>query len=292
MSIASINSTLGTALDAGLDRLDAQLLLLHALGRPPAQANTGRAWLLAHGEDTLAPEASRQFAHLLTRRLDGEPLAYLTGHKEFFGLALRVDSRALVPRPDTETLVLWALEILTDAHTMSSADPLRVLDLGTGSGAIALALKHAMPLVHVHASDLSAAALEVAKNNAYVLGLEIGFSQGRWLEAAPGSFHCIVANPPYVAVGDPHLPDLRHEPLSALVAGPDGLQDLYQIVTSASRHLYPGGWLLLEHGHDQSAAVLNLLASAGLENRQSRRDLAGHLRCTGGQFLAPSAGAG
>ena len=178
VTITSINSTLDAARDAGLDRLDAQLLLLHALGRPPAQANAGRAWLLAHGQDTLAPEASRRFANLRSRRLDGEPLAYITGHKEFFGLALQMDSRVLVPRPDTETLVLWALEILTDAQTMVIADQLRVFDLGTGSGAIALALKHAMPQMQVHASDLSAAALDVAKNNAHVLAWKSPSAKG------------------------------------------------------------------------------------------------------------------
>ncbi|MEO6625932.1 MAG: peptide chain release factor N(5)-glutamine methyltransferase [Burkholderiaceae bacterium] len=289
---ASINSALNAALDAGLDRLDAQLLLLHALGTPPVEAHARRAWLLAHGADPLAPEASQEFAFLRTRRLEGEPLAYITGHKEFFGLALQVDPRVLVPRPDTETLVLWALEVLTDAEATTMDDPLRVLDLGTGSGAIALALKFAMPLLRVHASDLSAAALDLARTNAHILGLDIGFSHGCWLEATRGTYHCILANPPYVAAGDPHLPALCHEPLSALVAGHDGLQDLRKIVTSASRHLCPGGWLLLEHGHNQAAAVLDLLARAGFDNLQLRRDLGGHERCTGGQFMAPPAGAG
>ena len=291
-AVVTISSALQSAQDAGLDRLDAQLLLLHALGTPPALAGARRAWLLAHDGDALAQEASQQFAHLRGRRLEGEPLAYITGHKEFFGLALQVDPRVLVPRPDTETLVAWALDILTQMETAVAENRLRVLDLGTGSGAIALALQHAKPHMQVHATDLSPAALSVAQTNARALDLEISFFQGSWLDATQGRFHCIVSNPPYVAEHDPLLPALRHEPLSALTAGPDGLRDIRHIVTSAGHHLHPGGWLLLEHGYDQSTAVLDLLAQAGFEHRQSRRDLGGHTRCSGGQFGGLSAGTG
>ena len=291
-TVVTISSALQSAQDAGLDRLDAQLLLLHALGTPPTLAGGRRAWLLAHDGDALALEPSQQFAHLRGRRLAGEPLAYLTGHKEFFGLALQVDPRVLVPRPDSETLVVWALDVLTQMGTAFAENQLRVLDLGTGSGAIALALKHAKPHMQVHATDISTAALSVARSNARALDLEISFSQGSWLDAAQGPFHCIVSNPPYVAEGDPHLSALRHEPLSALTAGPDGLRDILHIVANAGRYLHPDGWLLLEHGHDQSAQVLELLAWAGFDKRQLRRDLGGHTRCSGGQFRALSAGTG
>lgn len=287
----TVSKSIAIAQTAGLDRLDAQLLLLHALGIPPALANARRAWLLAHGEDTLAPEVSQQFAQLRARRVEGEPLAYITGHKEFFGLALQVDTRVLLPRPDTETLVLWALDVLSHAAS-GTTDRLRVLDLGTGSGAIALALKHAKPQMLVHASDLSAPALHVAQNNASVLGLEVEFTQGGWLETAHGLYHCIVSNPPYVAEDDPHLPALRHEPLSALTAGPDGLRDIRHIVANAGRHLHPDAWLLVEHGHDQATSVLHLLARAGFQNAQSRCDLGGHARCSGGQFAGRPASAG
>ena len=282
--VATISSAIRNAQGKGMARIDAQLLLLHALGTPPALASAQRAWLLAHGDDPLAPGAAQRFADFLARRARGEPLAYITGHKEFFSLALQVDARVLVPRPDTETLVVWALDVLAQTASGIAVDPLRVLDLGTGSGAIALALKNARPQMQVHATDVSAAALEVAKANAGVLGLEIGFALGAWLDAAHGRYHCIVSNPPYVADGDPHLSALCHEPLSALTAGPDGLRDIRQIVANAGRYLYPGGWLLLEHGYDQSAAVLELLAQAGFRNRQSRHDLGGHTRCCAGQF--------
>lgn len=291
-AVVTISSALQSAQEAGLDRLDAQLLLLHALGTPPALAGGRRAWLLAHDGDTLAQEASQQFAHLRGRRLAGEPLAYITGHREFFDLALQVDPRVLVPRPDTETLVVWALDVLTQMETAVAENRLRVLDLGTGSGAIALALKHAKPHMQVHATDLSTAALSVAQTNARALDLEISFSQGSWLDTTQGPFHCIVSNPPYVAEGDPHLSALRHEPLSALTAGPDGLRDIRHIVANADRYLHPDGWLLLEHGYDQSEAVLDLLAQAGFDNLQSRRDLGGHTRCSAGQFRGRSADAG
>jgi release factor glutamine methyltransferase len=205
-------------------------------------------------------------------------VAYLTWHKEFFGLGLHVDARVLVPRPDTETLVEWALEVLQDKPTP------RVIDLGTGSGAIALAIQQARPTAQVEAVDRSADALEVARANAGRLGLPVVFRQASWLQGA-GRYDLVVSNPPYVAAGDPHLPALRHEPLEALVAGADGLDDLRAITAAAFAHLRPGGWLLLEHGFDQAAAVRDLLVAAGLAEVASRNDLAGIPRCSGGRRL-------
>jgi release factor glutamine methyltransferase len=269
--------TLAEALTAGaglgLDRLDAQLLLLHAIGRSASE----RAWLLAHDDEVLDATSRDYFLKLCARRAGGEPLAYIVGRKEFFGLDLAVDSRVLIPRPDTETLVEWALEVMGN-------DKARVIDLGTGSGAIALAIKKQRPDVKVEAVDASAAALEVAAQNARRLGLGVAFRQGSWLDGA-GSYDLIVSNPPYVAVGDPHLAALRDEPVQALVAGPDGLADIRTIVAEAPLHLHPGGWLLLEHGFDQALAVRQLLAAAGFTSVRSRRDLAGIERCSGGQRL-------
>ncbi len=261
----------------GLDRLDAQLLLLHVLDRPAHQ----RAWLLAHDSDTLAPGAQAALDACVQRRTAGEPLAYITGHKEFFGLDLMVDARVLVPRPDTETLVNWALEVLAGLPDAS------VIDLGTGSGAIALALKTTRPDLQVSAIDASTDALEVARTNAQRLQLAVQFQQGSWLEGVQARYHAIVSNPPYVAAQDRHLSELRHEPLQALASGDDGLDDIRQIVSQAAAHLHPGGWLLLEHGYDQAGPVRELLLDAGFENVQSRQDLNGIERCSGGQ--APQA---
>lgn len=265
---------------AGLARLDAQLLLLHVLEQPPHQ----RGWLLAHDTDLLPPELATALNELAQRRLRGEPLAYLTGHKEFFGLNLQVDARVLVPRPDTETLVNWALEVLHDQQS--------VLDLGTGSGAIALALKASQPALQVHALDFSLDALAVAQANARRLQLDVAFSQGAWLAGLTDvslTFDCIVSNPPYIAAHDPHLTALTHEPLQALASGADGLADIRQIITQAPAHLEPDGWLLLEHGFDQAQAVRALLTSAGFTQVQSRQDLAGIERCSGGQYNATPA---
>jgi release factor glutamine methyltransferase len=268
--------TLREALAAsGLERLDAQLLLLHVLGRPAQD----RGWLIAHDEDALAPAQAERFAALCARRAGGEPVAYLVGEKEFFGLPLAVDARVLVPRPDTETLVEWALELLQGLSAP------RVVDLGTGSGAIALALQQARPDARVEAVDRSADALAVAQGNAKRLGLPVAFRQADWLAGASGPYDLIVSNPPYVAAGDPHLPDLRHEPVAALVAGADGLDDIRRIAAAAPPLLAPRGWLLLEHGHDQAAAVRALLAGAGLADATSRCDLAGIQRCSGARRL-------
>jgi release factor glutamine methyltransferase len=276
----TIAQTLAAAQTRGLVRIDAQLLLLQALGRPPGD----RAWLLAHDTDEVDGEVTRQFESLVQRRAAGEPLAYLVGHKEFFGLNLQVDPRVLIPRPDTETLVNWSLEVLqSDSMTAAVA----VLDLGTGSGAIALALAHQLKAdgtpATIAAADASAGALAVARENAARLRLDVTFFESNWFEKVGGHFHLIVTNPPYVADADPHLTDLKHEPLQALTAGADGLDDIRQIIDEARAHLHPGGWLLLEHGFDQAAQVRDLLVQRGFSEVQSRLDLPGIERCSGGQ---------
>ena len=270
----TLDQALREAQQQGLERLDAQLLLLHALGRDAHD----RAWLIAHDQHRMhAAEASR-FASLVQHRRDGQPVAYLLGEREFFGLRLQVDARVLDPRPDTETLVEWAL-----SHLPSEADA-RVLDLGTGSGAIALAVQHARPRAEVWAVDASAEALTVAGANAQRLGLPLHLRHGHWFAPVTGRFDLILSNPPYLAEGDPHLAALQHEPRQALVAGADGLDDLRHIVQAAPAHLRPGAWLLLEHGHDQAVAVRALLAGAGFGQVQSRADLAGIARCSGGRW--------
>ena len=226
--------------------------------------------------------AEARWTALLQRRQAGEPVAYLLGEREFGGLTLQVDARVLVPRPDTEVLVEWALDTLPPQG--GSVSP-RLLDLGTGSGAIALTITSRRPDVQVTATDASADALAVAHANAQRLGLPVRFAHGTWLAAVPDEhFHVIASNPPYIAEADPHLAALTHEPISALTAGPDGLQDIRQIVAQAPGALHPGGWLLLEHGHDQAFAVREMLAALGFIAVSSRQDLAGIERCTGGQW--------
>lgn len=270
----TLAQALAQARTLGLERIDAQLLLLHALARPQA----GRAWLLAHDTDALEPAVHEAFMALCQRRAAGEPVAYLTGSKEFYGLQLAIDARVLDPRPDTETLVDWALEVIAPLPAPS------VVDLGTGSGAIALALQHQRPTAQVLAVDASADALAVAQANAQRLALPVRFALGHWLNGVEGRFDAIVSNPPYIAAADPHLAALTHEPLQALASGADGLDDLRAIVAQAPAHLTPGGWLLLEHGHDQAGAVSALLRAQGFAQVQSRNDLASIARCTGGQW--------
>ncbi|HOV19811.1 peptide chain release factor N(5)-glutamine methyltransferase [Ottowia sp.] len=271
---------LASAQQGGLPRIDAHMLLLHVLGR----ATHDRAWLIAHDGDALPPGAAARFDALCARRLRGEPVAYLTGTKAFHGLTLQVDARVLDPRDDTETLVDWALDVLPTER------PARVLDLGTGSGAIALALAAARTHASVWAVDASADALAVAQANGQRLGLAVNWRHGHWLAPVAGQrFDLIVSNPPYIAEDDPHLAALAHEPRAALASGPDGLRDLRAIIAAARAHLAPGGWLLLEHGHDQAAAVRALLRAAGLGHVQSRRDLAGIERCSGGQMTTGTA---
>ena len=276
-SPATLAQALAELQQRGLDRLDAQLLLLHVLGQSPTQ----RGWLLAHDTDPLSPNCATTLNTLAQRRLAGEPLAYITGSKAFYGLELQVSPDVLVPRPDTETLVDWALEVLPGTTKPAP----RVLDLGTGSGAIALALKATRPALDVWATDMSHAALTVAQANAQRLQLEVTFNQGPWLAALPAGtprFDAIVSNPPYIAEHDPHLTALGFEPIQALTSGASGLDDLLQIISAAPAHLQPGGWLLLEHGYDQAAAVRQLLTQCGFGQVQSRCDLAGIERCSGG----------
>ncbi|MBA3624798.1 MAG: peptide chain release factor N(5)-glutamine methyltransferase, partial [Methylibium sp.] len=269
----TVAAALRTARGHGVDRLDAQALLSAVLRQP-------RAWLLAHDEAALEGEAQTRFQALLERRAQGEPLAYLLGAKEFFGLPLAVTPDVLVPRPDTETLVEWALELLpADSRA-------RVADLGTGSGAIALALARRRPLARITAVDVSAAALAVARGNGERLGLAVQWLQSDWFEALAGRrFELIVSNPPYVAEGDTHLEALSHEPRQALTAGTDGLDAIRRIAAQAPARLEPGGWLLLEHGFEQADAVAGLLAKAGFRDIAMRRDLGGRPRCTGGRVV-------
>ena len=276
----TVAESLRQAQTQGLARVDAQILLLHSLQLPLYD----RAWLLAHDGDTLTAAQTATWQDALQRRLQGEPVAYITGRKDFFGLTLAVDARVLDPRPDTETLVEWALACLPESAPETRSP--RILDLGTGSGAVALALQHARPDTKVWAVDASEDALAVARANAARLHLGVQFMASDWLCAVDvqrtGRFDLIVSNPPYVAENDPHLAALTHEPLSALTSGADGLEDIRRIIAQAPAYLAPGGWLLLEHGWDQSAAVQSLLQAAGFAQVQSRQDLAGIQRCTGG----------
>jgi release factor glutamine methyltransferase len=269
-----VAEALAQARALGLDRLDAQWLLGHHLQR-------SRAWLIAHGDAALPAAAAADFARHCRQCADGVPLAYLVGDIEFHGLRLGVTPDVLVPRPDTETLVDWALALLRD----SDSEHPRVLDLGTGSGAIALAVAHGHPAARVTATDLSSAALAVAQANARRLGLALAWSTGDWWRALPAEarFDLVLANPPYIAGDDAHLGALRHEPLLALTPGGDGLDALRCIVADAPAHVVPGGWLLLEHGWDQADAVAALLRHAGFDAVATRHDQAQRPRCTGGR---------
>lgn len=270
--------TVGRALaQSGLVPLDAQVLLAHVLGRD-------RAWLVAHADDALARDPSDAFFALARRRRDGEPVAHLTGVREFWGLPLRVSAAVLIPRPETETLVELALARLPDDCDV------RVLDLGTGSGAIALALAHERPRARILATDASAEALAVARENARRLGLRnVDFAQSDWYANATSisrsaPFDLIASNPPYVAGGDPHLTagDVRFEPSAALSPGKDGLAAIRRIVEGARDWLAAGGTLVVEHGYDQSARVCELFAAAGFADVTALRDLAGIPRVVAG----------
>jgi release factor glutamine methyltransferase len=258
---------IGEALGA-LEAREARLLLAAATGFSEAS-------VLAHPERELPAAAEARFRDLAARRKHGEPIAYLLGEKEFYGLPLVVNPAVLIPRPETELLVELAL----------ARKPASVLDLGTGSGAIALAIKRHLPAARVVAVERSAAALAVAQRNAVKLGLEVEFRHGLWFEPVAGErFDVVVSNPPYVAMGDAHLGqgDVRFEPRSALVAGADGLESIRAIVRDAPGHLNPGGRLLLEHGLGQDAEVRKLLHAAGLEDIATWPDLAGIARVSGG----------
>ncbi|MEO7852365.1 MAG: peptide chain release factor N(5)-glutamine methyltransferase, partial [Rubrivivax sp.] len=239
--------------------------------------------LLAHDDAELPDVAQRAFAADCRRRADDVPLAYLVGEREFYGLALKVTPAVLVPRADTETLVDWALQVLGDGLAGRSAP--RVIDLGTGSGAIALAIKKRWPSGIVCACDSSAAALDVARLNAHTLGLDVEFALSDWWAAlASRRFDLVVGNPPYIAGNDLHLQALRHEPTVALSPGTGGLEAIDCIIEGAPQHLLPLGWLMLEHGHDQADAVCQRLRRAGFVAVQSRTDLAGHRRCSAGRL--------
>ncbi|HEY6516825.1 MAG TPA: peptide chain release factor N(5)-glutamine methyltransferase [Steroidobacteraceae bacterium] len=254
--------------------LDAELLLAHALG-------VGRTRLRSHGEEVPAADAAGHFLALIERRAAGEPVAYVLGRKAFWSLELIVNPAVLVPRPETELLVERALALLP-------GDEVRAVDLGTGSGAIALALASAKPRWRIVATDASAAALDVARANATALGLaRVEMIHGDWLSCLPGRrFELVLSNPPYVAADDPALrqSELMREPRLALVAPEDGLAALRAIVAAAPSHLEPGGWLLLEHGATQAAAVAGELVARGFAQVRSHRDLAGRERMTEGQW--------
>jgi release factor glutamine methyltransferase len=274
----TIAQALREAMAQGLERLDAQLLMLHTLGR----SELDRSWLLAHDTDVLAPEQHMAFQQWMQRRLSGEPVAYLTGFKEFYGLRLRVTPDVLVPRPDTETLVDWVLEIVRDQPQAQALA--RIADLGTGSGAIALALQSVRPDLKVSAVERSAQALAIAQANAQTLDLPVEFLHGSWTELLQGQYAVIASNPPYIASADHHLQALVHEPMAALTSGADGLDDIRHLVQHCPAHLNTGGWLVLEHGYDQADVVCALLNARGFESVQSRQDLAGIARCSGGRW--------
>lgn len=268
----TIAEALRQARAAGVERLDAQWLLEHLLQRP-------RTWLLAHDDEALPTDAAAAWPALLARRAAGEPLAYVVGEREFCGLKLAVSPAVLVPRPETEGLVRWALELAP------ALPPGPLADLGTGSGAIAIALWQALPGAEIWATDASAAALDVARANAARHGATLQFAQGSWWQALPARrLALVVSNPPYIAEGDPHLAALGHEPQQALTSGADGLDAIRDIVAGAPARLLPGGGLLLEHGHDQADAIAALLRSHGFSAIESRADLAGLPRCTGARW--------
>lgn len=271
--LGAANRQLAAAL--GLDtreaRLEARVLAAFAWNVVPS-------WLIAHDTDALSAQQAAAFDALLARRLAGEPVAYLTGSREFFGRPFVVTPDVLIPRPDTELLVEQALACIPSGQAMD------VLDLGTGSGCIAITLALERPHARVTAVDRSAAALAIARHNAGNLNAHVAFMASDWFAALAGRrFGLIVSNPPYVPAADPHLArgDLRFEPMNALAAGDDGLDDLRHLIVAAHAHLDPGGTLLLEHGHDQAEAVIALLERGGYTCAQSWPDLAGILRVSG-----------
>lgn len=270
----TVSGTLAAA-RAKLPAHEARLLLGNVLERPAA-------WLIAHDDEVLDEDALIAFASLVARRAGGEPVAYLLGQREFFGREFTVSPAVLIPRPETELLLEVAL-----ATKVGTGDPPRILDLGTGSGCIAVTLALEIPRAKVTAVDVSAAALEVARINADRHGVAPSLWQSDWFDAlGDDCFDLILANPPYIAAGNPHLAsgDLRHEPPMALASGTDGLDAIRKIISMAPAHLYPGGRLWLEHGYDQASAVEDLLAAAGFECIEQHRDLAGIVRVSGGQW--------
>ncbi len=255
-------------------RLDAEVLLAHVLDKP-------RVYLLTWPEQALTDEQQTRYQQFINQRVQGAPIAYLTGTREFWSLPLIVSSDTLIPRPDTETLVSIALQKLQGNHGQ------RICDLGTGSGAIALALASERPDCELLATDNSTASLKIAEANAAQLNLQnVHFQQSDWFSAlAEQQFELIVSNPPYIAIQDPRLTqgDVAHEPRHALVSGPEGLDDLLQIATDAQDYLCPTGWLLLEHGWQQAEVTRKLLVGQGYLNVSSWQDETGHTRVSGGQ---------
>ncbi|MEB2315251.1 MAG: peptide chain release factor N(5)-glutamine methyltransferase [Xanthomonadaceae bacterium] len=271
-------STVSALVGAGAARLGGEDARREAEWLAECALCVDRAWLFAHAGDAVSAEQGARFAALLARRARGEPLAYILGHTGFWTLDLEVTPDTLIPRPETELLVDAALARLPEGTAP------RVADLGTGSGAIALALASERPLARVLATDASAAALDVARRNAARNEVgNVAFRRGDWLAPLAGErFDLIASNPPYVALGDPHLAqgDLRFEPETALASGADGLDALRTLARGAPGHLAPGGWLLLEHGLDQGEAVRGLLRDAGFHRIETLRDLEGRERVT------------
>lgn len=268
-------TTVAAALAAARGKLpasEARLLLGHLLQR-------SAAWLLAHDDVALDEESLLAFASLVARRAGGEPVAYLVGYREFFGRRFAVTPATLIPRPETELLV----ELVTGK--VGAGGTANILDLGTGSGCIAITLALELPAARLTGVDFSAAALEVARTNARALAAAVRLCQSDWFAALDGErYDLIVGNPPYVAAADPHLGqgDLRHEPQTALASGHDGLDAIRRIVAAAPRFLDPGGALLLEHGHDQGPSVRELMTAAGFKELAQHGDLSGILRVTSG----------
>lgn len=277
--MSSLHSVSLALAQSGLVPLDAQVVLAHVLAKD-------RAWLVAHADEPLSREQAAAFFGLAKRRRDGEPVAYLTGVREFWGMPLRVSPAVLIPRPETESLIELALSRLPGDRD------LRVLDLGTGSGAIALALAHERPRAKILATDVSTDALAVAQENARQLGIvTVEFARSDWYADLPRAwrdtaFDLIASNPPYVAMHDPHLSegDVRFEPSSALVSGVDGLAAIRRIVDGARARLAPGGTLVVEHGYDQSERVRALFADAGFADIVTAKDLAGIARVVAGRL--------
>jgi release factor glutamine methyltransferase len=272
---------LGQALQDGAERIgatDARVLLAHVTGR-------NAAYLIAHPEIGMRQQQETAYRALVERRAAGEPVAYLTGEREFYGRPFKVSPAVLIPRPETELLVDLALE------RIAAGTPARILDVGTGSGCVAVAIASERSHCKIVALDQSYEALAIARRNAFELRVgNVAFLQSNWFEALRDEhFDVIVSNPPYVAAGDPHLAsgDLRFEPKTALESGADGLDAIRHIAAESAKHLTPGGWLLVEHGHDQGAAVRALFEASGYAEVFSERDLADIERVTGGRLTLP-----
>ena len=271
---ATVQLAAALGLEKRVARLEARVLASHGW-------KVETAWLIAHDTDALSDSHIAAFQSLLSQRLQGRPIAYLVGKREFYGRPFHVTPDVLIPRPDTELLVELALARLPPDQ------PLDVLDLGTGSGCIAITLALERPLARVTAVDRSAAALAIARRNADILNAPVEFLTSDWFAVLAGRrFDLIVGNPPYIATADPHLTrgDVRFEPITALAAGDDGLDDLRHLVPAACTHLKPAGSILLEHGYDQAEAVQALLRMSKIQPAQSWADLSGILRVSGGKL--------